>query len=535
MKRLPLCIFIVGIVLVSLAGCKDFLSKKDPTATSFSEFFNDQSDLHRVTYSAYRDVFMNTGDRRLLFYMHTGFSDFGYARLRSDFEKIIASGQYDASSRPFEYYYTLHMKHIGRINTYLSKIDVPYVESDSVRQFYKLQLKSIRLWNYLWLTNKFGAVPFVREPVTLEEALLPRTPKDVILDTLFMAGQRIAKKLPTKKYTTDYYMFNRWSLEALLMRYALYDKRYNLAIKLAKDIMNSGMYELYSDYGALFQYTATHENDEFILWISRAAYDGQTWTYNHLGPPFRTSNGASYIVPTKALVDFYWTKGGYTIENSPKYSKIEYQLNPELYRDPRLDATIITPNEKFYGEPINIYDSNSNLYFRNEQSSATGYWFRKWVSKEDIFGGDGDMEFGRIRYAEVLLTYAEAKIMLGEIDGSVKRAINKIRARAGLDMEKADVTLPRYNSYTQEDWIKLIRRERSIELAGEGVRYADIIRWGIADKVLNQPVRGDTRKVNGEVETIFVHNRQFKPRNYLWPLPANMMKRNTNLTQNPGY
>lgn len=535
MKRLPLYICIAGFLIISLSGCKDFLSKKDPTATTFDEFFNDEEDIHRVVYSAFRDVYMNTSDRRLAFYMHTGMSDFGYARIRSDFSKIIASGHYDANSRPFEFYYTLHMKHIGRINTYLSKMDVPYVESDSVRKFYGLQLRAVRIWHYLWLTNKFGAVPFTLEPVNLGEALRPRTPKKVILDSLFEAGQKIANQLPTKKYISDKYMFNRWSLEALLMRYALYNKRYKLAIDLAKSIMNSGKYKLYPDYKALFQYTGTHNNDEFILWIARDAYDGETYTFDHLGPPFRTSPGDSRLVPTKALVDMYWTKGGYTIENSPKYSKIKYELHPELYRDPRLDATIITPNEKFYGEPIKIYDSNSNLYYRREESSATGYWFRKWVSKQDVFASGGDMEFGRIRYAEVLLTYVEAKIMLGQIDASVKRAINKIRKRAGLDMSKANVFLPRYDSYTQKNWIKLIRRERSIELAGEGLRYADIIRWGIADEVLNHPVRGDMRKVKGEIKTIFVHSRTFRSRNYLWPLPENMMNRNPDLTQNPGY
>ena len=72
------------------------------------------------------------------------------------------------------------------------------------------------------------------------------------------------------------------------------------------------------------------------------------------------------------------------------------------------------------------------------------------------------MEFAFLRYAEVLLAYAEAKIMLNDIDDLAKECINKVRSRAGLDMTEADVTLPKYSSYTQQQWIDLIRNERRI-------------------------------------------------------------------------
>src|SRR5699024_11370199 len=97
-----------------------------------------------------------------------------------------------------------------------------------------------------------------------------------------------------------------------------------------------------------------------------------------------------------------------------------------------------------------------------------------------------------------------------------------------LDMSEADVTSAKYSSYTQDQWIDLIRNERRIEFAAEGQRYNDILRWGIAEKVLNKPALGHTRKVNGQLETIHIEERSFEPNNYLWPFNESMLKLNPN-------
>lgn len=532
MKKL---LFVIVIASIGFSGCKDFLDKTDPTATTFEEFFNDEEDLHRVVYSSFRDVFDNKGDRRLLFYMKDGRSDNAYARNKGDHHQLVGNGSFNTNSRIFEYYYTIYMKHVGRINTYIANIDKPYVEDEETRDYYRNQLKGLRIWHYFRLTNRWGDVPFSLEPTTLEEATIAPTPKEQILDTLFLMGEEIAKSLPAEKKSIDYYMFNKHSFKALLMRYALYDERYELAAELAKEIMESGQYELYPDYGDLFQYDACCNNDEFILWQSKNSYVGDTWSYNHMGPPYRTSNGDSYLVPLKSLVDSYWTLQGDSISNSPQHTKEEYVLNPDLNRDPRYKASIIGQGDLFYDDTIDIYDSDSPLYYEEERSSSSGYWFRKFVDEDDVFRSGGDFEYGLIRYAEVLLTYAEAKIMMNDIDPLAKSCINQVRERAGLDMSEADVTSAKYSSYTQDQWIDLIRNERRIEFAAEGQRYNDILRWGIAEKVLNKPALGHTRKVNGQLETIHIEERSFEPNNYLWPFHESMLKLNPNLEQNPGY
>src|SRR5690606_36067499 len=133
--------------------------------------------------------------------------------------------------------------------------------------------------------------------------------------------------------------------------------------------------------------------------------------------------------------------------------------------------------DEFYGETIDIYNQNSPMFFGNQRASKSGYWFWKFVDETDAFRGSGIMDFLLLCCVGVLLAYAEAKIMMNDIDDKAKDYINQVRARAGLDMSVADVTLPEYDAYTQEDWIELIRNERRIEFAGEGLRYDDIIRW----------------------------------------------------------
>src|SRR5690625_6401078 len=98
-------------------------------------------------------------------------------------------------------------------------------------------------------------------------------------------------------------------------------------------------------------------------------------------------------------------------------------------------------------------------------------------------------------------------------------------------MSVADVTLPHYSNFSQQDWIELIQNERRVEFAGEGLRYDDIIRWRIAEDVLKQPALGHTREVNGQLEYLHIEDRSFQPHQYLCQFPENILKVATNIVQ----
>jgi hypothetical protein len=527
------------IVLIMLAqmfmGCEKFLDKTDPTATTFQEFFVDEDDLRRVVYSSYLDVFTNRSDRRLLFYMKDARTDNAYSRSEDDHHQRIANGTFNSNTRAFEYYWTLYMKHIGRINTYLANINVPYVEDEAVRERYKAILEGLRVWLYFEVTMRWGDIPFVLKPSTIEEANVEPTSQAQVLENLFSMAADIAERLPEDQYTTNKYMFNKYSFKALIMRYALFNERYELAAQLAKEIMDSGKYQLYGNYRDLFQYKGDQINKEFIIHMDRESVGNNgTFSFRDLGPHFRTGDGQSYAVPLKSLVDAYWTLQGRPIDQCPLHTKEEYELNPGLNRDPRYGASIMGPGDTFYGEKIDIYTAGNPMYYENQRASKSGYWFRKLVPEDDAFR-EGTLTYGLLRYAEVLLTYAEAKIMLGEVDELTKSCINQVRARAGLDMSVANVTLPAYSAYTKDQWMALLRNERRIEFAAEGLRYEDILRWHIAEEVMNQPALGHTRIVNGNKVSLKIEDRSFAPYNYKWPFHQTVLRVEPHLKQNPGY
>jgi hypothetical protein len=144
-----------------------------------------------------------------------------------------------------------------------------------------------------------------------------------------------------------------------------------------------------------------------------------------------------------------------------------------------------------------------------------------------------------MRYPEVQLMYAEAKIELDEIDASVYDAINYSRRRPGVNMP--DYTPALYPD--QPSLREALRRERRVELAFEGQRFFDIRRWKIAEVVMNGPALGADYEDNPSTdvddanvgEPVFVENRTFNPdRDYLWAIPPNEVTL-SKLDQNDHY
>src|SRR5690606_19754197 len=206
----------------------------------------------------------------------------------------------------------------------------------------------------------------------------------------FTLYQEIAVRLPPSEYTTDNYKFNMYSLKTLIIRYALYNERWDLAARLANEIIESGKYSLYPDYKNLFQYEGSSDNNEFIMHFDRESHSGGSNSFRDLGPHYRTGPGQSYVVPLKSLIDSYWTLQGRPIGDCPLHTKEEYELDPTLNRDPRYEASIMGHGDNFYGETIDIYDPNNPMYYQNQRASASGYWFRKFVDESDAFKTSGN-------------------------------------------------------------------------------------------------------------------------------------------------
>lgn len=238
------------------------------------------------------------------------------------------------------------------------------------------------------------------------------------------------------------------------------------------------------------------------------------------------------MVPLGGLVNAYECTDGNTIETSSLYDP----ANPYLNRDPRLGYTIILPGTVVNG--VNIDVTRPNSVDRIGSGSLNGLNFRKYIPADisgDWYDNSGNDEV-LMRYAEILLIYAESKIEAGDIDQSVYDAINEVRQRADVNMPA--VSAVQYAS--QDDLRTLVRRERRVELALEPFRLFDIRRWNIGDEVMNGTVYGiynyfdDSRSDFGSFVT--VETRSFnESRDYLWAIPQSEIDINDNLDQNPNW
>jgi hypothetical protein len=202
---------------------------------------------------------------------------------------------------------------------------------------------------------------------------------------------------------------------------------------------------------------------------------------------------------------------------------------------------------------------------KNAFSTYSGFLLKKYLDQADlVLNTQSELGFMLIRYAEVLLTYAEAKVELNQIDASVLNAINQVRAR-GYGVNPSQTTLyPAITTTDQAELRSIIRRERKVELVGEGLRLFDIRRWKIAEKVMSGILFGKSQNKNNYYKLpvpsldanssvdyssfnslldisgnfkIMDNPRVFKPGNYLWPIPQAELDVNKNpgFVQNPGY
>jgi hypothetical protein len=299
----------------------------------------------------------------------------------------------------------------------------------------------------------------------------------------------------------------------------------------------NGTYSLLGNYGNLFL-PANEFNSETILDIQYGG--GRTYGTQRSFLPQTVALLRSTLVPTQDLVDDYIMLNGKTIDEAGSGYN---ENNPYVNRDPRFAASII-----YHGATITDFENNVQTILTqpgsvpatnsvdDQGASPTGYYFRKFYDRTAT-NYNSTLNLPVIRFADVLLMYAEALNELGEFDAAAwDNTIRLLRVRAGF----TEAGATGFPGGDKEALRTIIRRERRAELAFEGLRIFDIRRWGTAETVLSKPVRGI--KVSGGAFNrdpdgyIIVENRTFaSPKHYLWPVPTFESDQNKNLGQNTGW
>lgn len=418
----------------------------------------------------------------------------------------IAKGAALSTTALFQNFWRQSYKGVGRANTFLDQIDNATFIEDTKRNQMKGEALFLRALYYSYLVNHFGGVPLITAtPNNATQGQLPRNEKSEVVEQILKDLTLAASLLKTSHTGTDVGRVTKGAALALKARVLLYNEQWADAAKAAKDVIDLGVYGLFPNYRGM--YLLENENNLEVI------FDVQYKTpyFKHdLDNAIATLNRPA---PLKDLVDAYLMTDGKSITESTLYNPAQ----PYENRDPRLLQTVVCIGYPYNGK----ITTASNVV-------TTGFGLKKMTTYTDnttasITAGNSEINLIVLRYAEVLLTYAEA---LNEANASpndeVYWALNEIRNRPTVKMPEITPGL------NKEQMKEVIRLERRIELAGEGLYFMDIIRWRIAETVNNGPIYNSQGTV--------IEQRSFnKNRDYLWAIPEVEKQENKNLVQNPNW
>lgn len=536
MRYIVLLIFVITIVSCN----ENFLTVNPQDTLSEEGFWQSEDDVEKALAAVY-----NGWESYYFIHYLDAASDNGYNVFPwRGFENIVDGNMTPSSTRGNVRVYDFYSyDRIRRVNYFLSKVDeVPNLDN-SLKERYKAEARFIRAYNYFRKVIWFGGVPLVTEVISEpEDSHVPRSSKEVIVEFILTELNEVANILPNLSAEEAGGHATRGAALALKARLELYEGMYAEAMNTAKAIMDSGVYALNPDFIETFR-ESNERNSEVIMDIGYVKND-YPMEFHDLNPG--RDGGNNGISTQHSLVEAFESIDGiYPASESSLYDP----LDPFKNRDPRLAATVLYSGQEWNGRYLTYVnefnpDGSSNPeYAPTNIGSRTGYGIHKynvWVPvAEKNNQGVNVIVF---RYAEVLLTYAEAAIEENILSEDVYAALDAIRTRAG--MPPVDRAI--YNN--QEKLRELVRRERRVELAWEGLRYQDIKRWDIGETALDGPVIGSylghvdesTGEVTWDFSEQFIPGfREFIPeREYLVPIPQTEIDANEAIgmeDQNPGY
>lgn len=552
------------VLTFSFFGCEDYLNRYPLNNPSDVTFLSNEIELKMAVAGCYNTLYFKDNNGMQFILTLDAISDIGWYRGATPLQAVGRGAQDSRNSSIVDFWTKLYAG-ISKCNYVLANMErgksvIPeatYKQSES-------EVRFLRAMFYSYLAELYGGVPLVTVPLTLSDAQLPRNTKEEVVTFILTELEQCAGFLPQANKPTSG-RASKGAAWALASRVALYNKKWGVATSFAQKVIDleGTEYVLNNSYMDLFQY-AGQGSKEIIFSVQ---FLKGTQTHSHfanLGS--RNAKAASGHVPPYQLADSWECTDGLQIDESPLFNP----KDPYKNRDPRLGYTLAVSGSIFlgfqfetHGDSLKCWDYNlnpakqiANLEATHAYATFTGICYRKYADNLDRLAvNDSELNTILIRYAEVLLNYAEAKIESGSIDNSVLAALNKVRRRPTVNM-------PPITTLDKNELRNVVRRERKYELSGEGFRLFDIRRWGIAEDVMNLPVLGRMKKsyplvapIVNEVGTAYYTNipvakqgesadfkirvvevRSFdKTRDYLWPIPYIEMDTNTEMEQNPGY
>lgn len=448
---------------------------------------------------------------------------------------------------------------LRKVNMFLDKIPtaviIPVAElttmtpadTGMVAQINRLRGEAyfLRAMFHFELVKRYGGVPLATRVFDRNENLnLPRNTYQECVDQIVVDCDSAVLLLPT--WTNSWSTTNRGratkmaglALKARMLLYAASPQfnttndvtKWQLAANTAKALIDSNKHALFNNYVNIFNFGAAQYNSEAIF--ATQALNRNDIEINNAPISYDGAKGRTN--PIQEFVDaFEMTNGKAITDPTSNYNP----ANPYNLRDPRLALTVNFNTRVFKGRAVETFVGGNDGLNKNVNATKTGYYMRKFLSEAATWNQASNTNARRpwmvLRYAEVLLNYAEA---LNEAQGPVAdvyKYVNQVRQRTG-------VAMPVLPAGLTKDQMRLrIQNERRVELCFEGHRFFDVRRWKLGEELLNKPVTGmriEKTGTNTYTYTRFqVEQRVFADKNYLFPFSQNDINRQPAVIQNTGY
>ena len=463
MKKNFLQALLAALLVFTMAGCKKFITKNVVGQYPENEFYTTQAQAILAINAAYEPLaFTTSNNNRLWVFGDVASDDAAKGGNPGDQADIEFIDQFNINSTNgnLASIWALLYDGITRCNIVLAK--VPPIQMDKEVQTRILaEAKFLRAYYYFELVNIFGEVPVILVPLSPDELQIAQSPVQQIFETVIETDLTDASNnLPASYSGTDLGRATSGAAGALLAKAYLFESKWAQSAAAAAKVVNSNAYDLLPVYSWNFN-QAFKNNKESVFEIQHLT--GQDpklgCELNQFFAP-QIDGGYYFNAPTQNFVD-------------------EFEKTADGKTDPRLDYTVGRDTMPWF----------NNRLFDKAWSPSTGYLTRKHQQplSEVTNKSDGNLNYAAIRYADVLLWYAEALNESGNTANALV-AINRVRkraresylydtAQAGYPNIPADL-LPDITSLNQLDVRKAIQHERRVELGFEFHRYFDMIRWG---------------------------------------------------------
>jgi len=488
-------------MLFFLASCKKEQLNRNPlTQPSSGTFWKTEDDIKLALAGCYNTLIRgNEGFGHLTAYWD-GISDNAWPRSNSF--NTISLGQIESTTGGVvSDVYTLDYRSIGTCNYFLANVGNVPINKAKI-DAYSAEVRFLRAWYFFQLSEVYGGVPITTKPETYGNPKRAQSSKEEVVKLIMDDLDFAISTLADVSYTGRIVKGTALGLKAKVFAF---NNRWQEAAATAKLVIDAAKFSLSPSYYGLFVKPMQVGNPEIMFSIKY-----QLPNLFHTLDYMLGWDQWEQLQPTQNLVDAYQMTDGKSITESPLYNS----SNPYINRDPRLKLTVYVP-----GDPWK-YSANGLFNPLIDGNNKTGFNLKKLLDTTKAPTGYAtlsDQDIVLLRYADILLLYAEAQNEVAGPDQTVYNAVNAVRARPGINMP------PVASGLTKDQLRQKIRDERRVELAFEGGRYFDLKRWKISETVIPKIINP------GGVA------RKFDPKHYLWPFPQSEIDINPDLKQNTGY